>query len=104
MPPLARKILIIAAVEGLILAPLQQNSRASRSSPTALTKVPPGSIRVDYSTNRISARPEGQKTDAGESSRVEAHGIAGIYIMLPSQIISSSLLCAHGRRGNGGGG
>ncbi|KAF8535011.1 SacI homology domain-containing protein [Trichophaea hybrida] len=74
-PVLARKILIIAAIDGLILSPIQ-NSR-SRSPPA---KVPPGSIRVDYKTQAISpyqvnGDAKQKPPDAGEHARIEAHGI-----------------------------
>jgi hypothetical protein len=76
---LARKILIIAAIDGLILSPIQN----SRSPPA---KVPPGSIRVDYKTQAISPYLNGdakQKIlDAGEHSWIEAHGIVGMSLCL----------------------
>ncbi|KAF8253597.1 hypothetical protein K440DRAFT_648422 [Wilcoxina mikolae CBS 423.85] len=85
MPPaLARKILIIAAIDGLILSPIQ-NSRSC--SPPA--KVPPGSIRVDYKTQAISPHHlngDAKQTplDVGEHARIEAQGIVGLLNVSPT--------------------
>ncbi|RPB06147.1 hypothetical protein L873DRAFT_1661251 [Choiromyces venosus 120613-1] len=74
MPPLARKILIIAAIDGLVLSPIQ-NSRNVRPSP------PHGSVRIDYKSKLISSYSPTKESQAAEalstlSSSVEAHGIA----------------------------
>jgi len=76
MPPLARKVLIIAAIDGLILSPIQ-NSRNVRPSP------PYGSVKIDYKSKLISSynpTAESQATEALStlSSSVEAHGIGGL--------------------------
>ena len=76
MPPLARKILIIAAIDGLVLSPIQ-NSRNVRSSPLH------GSVRIDYKSKLISSYNPTAESQAAEtlstlSSSVEAHGIAGL--------------------------
>lgn len=77
MPALARKILIIAALDGLILSPIT-NTR-SRSPPS---KPVPGTVKLDYKTRAITPYLQGDVTkhsDTGEHSQIEAQGIVGKF-------------------------
>lgn len=73
MPPLARRLLITAAIDGLILQPLQ-NSR-SRTPPAS----PDGaSVKLEYKTNKITPyATDKQLTLKEEGTSIEAHGIIG---------------------------
>lgn len=73
MSPLARRLLIIAAIDGLILQPLQ-NSR-SRTPPTSPGA---GGVKLEYKTNKIVPYTAGKQLGPKEEgSSVEAHGIVG---------------------------
>lgn len=76
MPPLARKLLITAAIDGLILQPLQNSrSRTPPSSPDS------GSVKLEYKTNKLSSyTADKQLKLKDEGSSVEAHGIIGMQI------------------------
>lgn len=72
MPALARKLLVFAAVEGLILQPYGNNGPRHNGNNDL------SSIRIDYKTNKISlltATPPdlGEKRDAG----LELYGLVG---------------------------
>lgn len=83
MPGLIRKLLIFAAVDGLILQPYGNGSRHNGSNTDS------SSIRIEYKTSKISSFPasalsdefEGKQEDAG----LEAYGLVG---MSPIQLIS----------------
>ncbi|KAI5851151.1 SacI homology domain-containing protein [Morchella snyderi] len=84
MPALARKILIVAAIDGLILSPIQN----SRSAPK-----PPQSVKIDWKSKQIlphAARKEaGKAKDEAAAGAVtpnglEAHGIAGLLNISPT--------------------
>ncbi|TGZ84853.1 hypothetical protein EX30DRAFT_376478 [Ascodesmis nigricans] len=78
MPPsLARKLLIVAAIDGLVLSPLQ-NAR-SRSSPPQ----PSPPVKLEYRTNKITVLTPDKKT-LDPSSGVEAHGIVGLLKVSPT--------------------
>ncbi|KAI5802895.1 SacI homology domain-containing protein [Pyronema domesticum] len=82
MPALARKILIIAALDGLILSPIT-NTR-SRSPPS---KPVPGTVKLDYKTRAITPYLQGDVTkhsDTGEHSQIEAQGIVGLLNVSPT--------------------
>ncbi|PWW79835.1 hypothetical protein C7212DRAFT_273510 [Tuber magnatum] len=75
MPPLARKILITAAIDGLILSPIQGSRNVQPS--------PHGSMRIDYKSKLITPYNPTQESQAAEalstlSSSIETHGIAGL--------------------------
>lgn len=80
MPSLARKILIAAAIDGLILTPLH-NTRGSNP-----TGPPLGAVRIDYKSKQIVPYPVttgagaagDDKGEAGGPGSLEAHGIAGL--------------------------
>lgn len=76
MPGLARKVLICAAVDGLVLHPLgSKREQGQRSPPNALTKVRYG----DASISTISSRDAGGGADLSQpNSSFEAFGIVGI--------------------------
>lgn len=67
MPGLVRKLLIIAAADGLILQPLaQRNQRAS------------GSVQIDYQTHTINPLLDDAANSPSDSrAAFEAHGIIG---------------------------
>ncbi|CUS10679.1 unnamed protein product [Tuber aestivum] len=82
MPPLARRILITAAIDGLILSPVQ-NSYNMRPSPLH------GSVRIDYGSKLITPYNPTQESQAAEalstlSSSIETHGIAGLMNVSPA--------------------
>lgn len=80
MPSLARKILIVAAIDGLILTPLHNTRGTDPKVP------PPGAVRIDYKSKRIvpylavvdGGGDGGDKDEVGCPSSLEAHGIAGL--------------------------
>ncbi|KAF8473433.1 SacI homology domain-containing protein [Kalaharituber pfeilii] len=95
MASLARKLLIVAAVEGLLLLPLppngngsDENSKSRKNTPVASRPSSPaltGTIRIDYKSTNVrkllSANDEHRKErDAG----LEVHGIAGLFSISPT--------------------
>ena len=69
MPGIVRKLVIVAAVDGLLLHPSAQ--RAQRPAP---------SLQINYATNEIKALEDRQQQSHGNSSAsLEAHGIVGRY-------------------------
>ncbi|PPJ49710.1 hypothetical protein CBER1_02894 [Cercospora berteroae] len=78
MPGLARKLLIFAAVDGLII-----QSAGQRGS---------GGTRIAYGTNNITAASEKDREPEGGGS-LEAHGLVGVL-----NLVSSSYLIAITRR------
>lgn len=78
MPGLARKVLICAAVDGLVLHPLgSKREQGQRSPPNALTKVRYG----DASISTISSRDAGGGADLSQpNSSFEAFGIVGMSL------------------------
>ncbi|KAG0135304.1 phosphoinositide phosphatase SAC1 [Tuber indicum] len=83
MPPLARKILVTAAIDGLILSPIQ-NSRNVRPPPLH------SSVRIDYKSKLIFSYNPTEESQAAEAlstlaSSIEAHGIvAGLLNVSPA--------------------
>lgn len=68
MPGIVHKLVVIAAVEGLVLQP--SSSRNHRPAP---------SIQISYQTNRIVALGEGQPENIRNSPSLDAHGIVGTF-------------------------
>jgi hypothetical protein len=66
MPGLVHKLVVIAAVEGLVLQP--SALRNQRPAP---------SIQISYKTNRIVALDESQLESGRDFPTLEAHGIVG---------------------------
>ena len=66
MPGIVHKLVITAAVDGLLLQPLAL--RNQHTSPT---------IQVTYKTNKIVALNDNESEDCRNSSSVEAHGVVG---------------------------
>jgi hypothetical protein len=68
MPGLARKLLVFAAVDGLVLQPLAQ--RGQRPAPAA---------KIAYKDNSIgpALKDDGEGSEAGKS--FESFGIIGVY-------------------------
>ncbi|KAI9831021.1 MAG: hypothetical protein M1819_005259 [Sarea resinae] len=83
MPGLVRKILVVAAVDGLVLQPLaQKNQRAG-----------PG-VKIDYKTNGIAPVLDSPKNPSLVAASFEAHGIIGL-LRVPS---ASFLISISGRQ------
>jgi hypothetical protein len=70
----ARKILIIAGTDGLILSPIQ-NQRSTRSPPS---KVPPGSVRIEYKTTDVIPHLGGAGAGADKDIGLQVYGIVGM--------------------------
>lgn len=73
MPGLVRKVMILAAVDGLLLLPIGPRSRTA------------GQTKITYKSATINSSPENdtavsQAVDSGNS--FEAMGIAGMYLFL----------------------
>ncbi|KKZ67364.1 hypothetical protein EMCG_01092 [[Emmonsia] crescens] len=67
MPGLARKLLIFAAVDGLILQPYTTSQRNVTSNPS--------SLQIEYKTRRIYSPPSGSSTN---DACLESHGVIGL--------------------------
>ncbi|QSS65167.1 SacI domain-containing protein [Histoplasma capsulatum] len=68
MPGLARKLLIFAAVDGLILQPYSSSQRGAPSNP-------PSALRIEYKTRRIDSAPSSSNSD---DACLESHGVIGL--------------------------
>ncbi|KAL7269433.1 hypothetical protein RUND412_007909 [Rhizina undulata] len=73
MPSLARKLLIIAAIDGLIISPLPHRFHGTNKTPLP----GPGSIKIAYGSQKITPYT-GPRIVLGENAAIEAHGVAGI--------------------------
>lgn len=82
--PLARRLLIIAAVEGLLLTPLPHSNSSSRrgtpagsraTSPSVVT--PPGTVQIEYKTANVKATLTSKDGLRKKEEGLEVHGIAG---------------------------
>jgi hypothetical protein len=67
MPGLARKLLIFAAVDGLVLQPLAQ-----RNQPT------PPAVQIAYDTHSISTLRVSHNNERLQEKSFESHGIIGV--------------------------
>lgn len=74
MPGLVRKILIIAAVDGLVLQPARNN--AGSFSP----------LRIEYKSKRIQSLPAGSNYHNKGDERLESDGIIGKLDISPVPI------------------
>jgi len=74
MPGIVHKLVVIAAVEGLVLQP--SALRNQRPAP---------SIQISYKTNRIVALDESQLESGRNSPSFEAHGIVGTFSLCKSK-------------------
>ncbi|KAI9827713.1 MAG: hypothetical protein M1832_004202 [Thelocarpon impressellum] len=83
MPGLVRKLLIFAAVDGLVLQPVA--SRQQRG---------PAAVRIGYGSYRIEALPKDREPERDAAAFFESHGIIGLL----SVSTSSFLICISGRR------
>lgn len=92
MPSVIRKLLIYAAVDGLILQPYGNNSNGSRHGGGGTdggNESSPSSIRIDYKTSKISSFPAAaavsEQIERGKDAvGLEVYGLVGM-----------SLLCVH---------
>ncbi|KAI1970587.1 hypothetical protein LOZ55_006483 [Ophidiomyces ophidiicola] len=71
MPSLVRKLLIIAAVDGLILQPYGNGTRNNSDAGFS-------SLRIDYNSRKIRPVPLGVKYQDKNPHSLEAHGIIGL--------------------------
>ncbi|KAJ5625018.1 Inositol phosphatase [Penicillium lagena] len=75
MPALLRKLVIVAAVDGLVLC--AQGANGSRYNSASNNEA--SSIRIDYKTNRITALPaSAPELLEGRDSGLEAYGLVGL--------------------------
>ncbi|OJD28324.1 hypothetical protein ACJ73_00273 [Blastomyces percursus] len=68
MPGLARKLLIFAAVDGLILQSYPSTQRGASSNPST-------ALQIEYQTRRIYSPPSASSTD---DACLESHGVIGL--------------------------
>lgn len=80
MPALLRKLIIVAAADGLVLhahginGPRQNNNDSHNSG----SNNDASSIRIDYKTSKITALPTSAKElSEGRDNGVEAYGLVG---------------------------
>ncbi|KAJ5167314.1 uncharacterized protein N7482_006095 [Penicillium canariense] len=73
MPGLLRKLVIVAAVDGLIL----HGNGANGPRPNNGSKNEASSIRIDYKTNKITALPASSESQEGRDV-LEAYGLVGL--------------------------
>lgn len=95
MSSLARRLLIVAAVEGLLLTPIPANNTAGTTPPKSLKSTPlpsraaspssiqaAGTVQIDYKTASIkkllTANDEQRKRE--REGGLEVHGVAGMYM------------------------
>ncbi|KAK2751026.1 hypothetical protein FQN57_000101 [Myotisia sp. PD_48] len=80
MAGLARKLIIIAAVDGLIVQPFYTNSPRSNSSSSSNNPYPvsSGYLQIDYKTNRIHSPPKISDYRQRTDERLESHGLVGL--------------------------
>lgn len=73
MPSLVRKLVIFAAVDGLIL---QQSDRGQRGSGNGNL-----SVQIDYKTRNITSLSQARSDSTAKSTSpcLEAHGIVGMF-------------------------
>ena len=74
MPGLLRKLVIVAAVDGLIL----HGNGASGLRPNHGNNNEASSIRIDYKTNKITALPVSSESLEGQDV-LEAYGLVGEF-------------------------
>lgn len=68
MPALARKLLVVAALDGLVLQPLgQKNQRTGHA------------VRIDYKSHKISSLQESFRDGEPPPVSFEAYGIIGTF-------------------------
>lgn len=87
MPSLLRKLVIIAAVDGLIL---QSSGNGLRNA----GNIEPSSLRIDYKTNKVSSLPApASDLDEDRDSGLETYGLVGKQ---PAPCLNTSVafLCA----------
>ncbi|KAK4142154.1 SAC1 family phosphatidylinositol-3-phosphatase [Dichotomopilus funicola] len=91
MPGLARKVLICAAVDGLILHPLNSSSSSSSNSRSSSHARSPASppIRIRYGDASISPAPRESATDPSSLPCFEAYGIVGLITVFHHSFLIS---------------
>lgn len=81
MPGLVRKLVIVAAVDGLIVQPAAQRNQSGT----------PG-LRIPYASSGISAIDSTSRREDGSSTSIDAYGIVGTRF--PGAYQSIRLICA----------
>lgn len=86
MPGIVRKLLIFAAVDGLVLQPLgpprAQSSQRHATAPLKISYGPPHEITRAADDDSHTLRPGSSGSDAGIGGYVEAYGIVGNHILI----------------------
>ena len=84
MPGVIRKLLIFAAVDGLILQPYGNGSRLNGGGHSHNESS--SSIRIDYKTSKITSLPtsalSGQNEKSQDVAEIEAYGLVGMHAVL----------------------
>jgi hypothetical protein len=70
--PLLRKLVIVAAVDGLVL-------HAANGRSTSGSNNEASSIRIDYKTNKITALPTSASDSLDTNDVLEAYGLVGAF-------------------------
>jgi hypothetical protein len=70
MPSLLRKLVIVAAVDGLVLHAANTRSNSGCNNEAS-------SIRIDYKTNKITTLPTSASEPLDGKDALEAHGLIG---------------------------
>ncbi|PGH26528.1 hypothetical protein AJ80_01842 [Polytolypa hystricis UAMH7299] len=81
MPGLMRKLLIVAAVDGLILQPYAFGQNSSNNGATP--------IQIEYKTRRISSIPSWQSAKHRNDPYLESHGVIGLLSVSSYQFLIS---------------
>ncbi len=81
MPGLARKLLIFATVDGLVLQPLAQRNQLS-----------PPAVIIAYETRSISTIKHSHDNERLSVNSFESHGIIGVHTRLLMKISLISIL------------
>lgn len=86
MPGLLRKLLVFAAVDGLILQPHGNGSRENNNNNNTNGDYP---LRIDYKTNKVTPLPNNHISEPSERERkdtgLEVYGLVGMSPAVPQQ-------------------
>lgn len=84
MPGIVRKLLIFAAVDGLVLQPVasprSQNSQRHTTAPLKISYNPPHLISPTISDESHRSRPGSSSGEVASGAYLEAYGIVGILV------------------------
>lgn len=79
MPPIARKLLIFAAADGLILQPLQPKNQTQQDV-VKKERIPP--IKIEYKNANITSSAYSAYNEKERAKGFEAFGIVGEHSIL----------------------